>query len=583
MVGPLTDRNSSAPASPPGRLSFQPPLLIERLHAETDLSCAPLSWHDLARDTPLDDSAALARARQAIDWLVSLKLSRSSAICDPDLTPDVPFVLVLDQPRSTGNAPSEADMAEMLVFAQTELLNARVVILGCDDGYFSDTEDPRLTVLPTHANLYRLLEASTAVYTHSSGYGFDAILAGHRPRVFGRPWYGGFGLTADENPDPHSTHRLTRAQLFLAALMRATTWHSGDRTLEIEDVLARLEARERATREDTPGYVASGILRWKHGFLRRYLGRVSLTISDDPDVIAREKAKGRRHIAWGAATGADLRLEDGFLRSRGLGAALVRPLSLVLDDKGIYFDPTRPSRLEALIAERSPLTDAQRARIERFLSRLKASRLSKYNVGGDLPALPEGYRILVAGQVEDDASITLGAGEISSNLALLQAARDAHPEAVLVYKPHPDVEAGLRRGKLPEAARIADIIAMEADPLALIDACDAVWTMTSLIGFEALLRDKPVTCTGTPFYAGWGLTTDLGPVPARRAARPDLMSLSHAVLIDYPRYFAPQSGAPLSPEDALEYLAQAPKGRSRWAQAALAKLRQLRAAALGLS
>ena len=37
--------------------------------------------------------------------------------------------------------------------------------------------------------------------------------------------------------------------------------------------------------------------------------------------------------------------------------------------------------------------------------------------------------------------------------------------------------------------------------------------MTSLMGFEALLRGIPVTTLGTPFYAGWGLTTDLGPIP----------------------------------------------------------------------
>ena len=37
-------------------------------------------------------------------------------------------------------------------------------------------------------------------------------------------------------------------------------------------------------------------------------------------------------------------------------------------------------------------------------------------------------------------------------------------------------------------------------------------TMTSLAGFEALLRGKPVTTHGQPFYAGWGLTEDICPV-----------------------------------------------------------------------
>ncbi|WP_177212979.1 capsular polysaccharide biosynthesis protein [Celeribacter neptunius] len=532
---------------------------------------------------PLDMSAELDRARDAIDWLVALKLSKSATSIDANRLPNGPYVLVLDQPKSVDGAPPDTDMLEMLVFAQTELLNAQVAVLCCADGYFTSHADPRISLLPPESNLYALLESATAVYTHSAGFGADAIFAGHRPRVFGQPWYGGLGLSQDERPDPHATRRLTRAQLFHAAFMRATQWHAGETALEIEAVLARLETRERALREDASGYVASNILRWKHGFLKSYLGRGGITVTDAPEEIATEKARGRRHLVWGNDPAADLRLEDGFLRSRGLGAALVRPLSLVLDDIGIYFDPTRPSRLEQMIAERASLSPAQSRRIDTFLTRLRALNLSKYNVGTGVPPLPEGHRILVAGQVEDDASITLGAGEIASNRALLEAARAAHPQAVIVYKPHPDVEAGLRKGKLGDAEKRADVVAHEADPLALIEACDEVWTMTSLIGFEALLRDRPVTCTGAPFYAGWGLTTDLGKVPARRGAHPTLLGLAHAVLIDYPRYFDPKTGAPLSPEEALEYLSTAPQGRSRLTQALLAKLRQARAAFLGLS
>ncbi|MFN7051474.1 MAG: capsular polysaccharide biosynthesis protein, partial [Gemmobacter sp.] len=181
--------------------------------------------------------------------------------------------------------------------------------------------------------------------------------------------------------------------------------------------------------------------------------------------------------------------------------------------------------------------------------------------------LPAGYRILVPGQVEDDASIRLGAGTIRTNHALLQAVRAAHPGAVVVFKPHPDVEAGLRPGALPadqlRAEGLADVVAQNADPLALIAACDAVWTMTSLLGFEALLRGKPVTCLGAPFYAGWGLTRDLGPVPERRLRaadghplpRPDLLQLAHAALIAYPRYFDPLTRRPCPPEVAADRLA----------------------------
>ena len=139
---------------------------------------------------------------------------------------------------------------------------------------------------------------------------------------------------------------------------------------------------------------------------------------------------------------------------------------------------------------------------------------------------------------------------------------------MIVYKPHPDVEAGLRPGAIAERdlAPLADAVARHADPVALIDACDEVWTMTSLLGFEALLRGKPVTTLGAPFYAGWGLTRDLGTVPERRLRLPDgsrrqpvpLWQLAHAALIAYPRYYDPVTRRPCPPEVAAERLANGP-------------------------
>ena len=79
--------------------------------------------------------------------------------------------------------------------------------------------------------------------------------------------------------------------------------------------------------------------------------------------------------------------------------------------------------------------------------------------------------------------------------------------------------------------------------------------MTSLLGFEALVRGAPVTTLGAPFYAGWGLTRDLGPTPSRRTARPDLAQLVHAALIAYPRYWDPVSRLPCPVEVALDRLA----------------------------
>ncbi|MEO1552087.1 MAG: capsular polysaccharide biosynthesis protein, partial [Pseudomonadota bacterium] len=159
------------------------------------------------------------------------------------------------------------------------------------------------------------------------------------------------------------------------------------------------------------------------------------------------------------------------------------------------------------------------------------------------------------GQVADDASVRLGGAPGMDNAEVLRRARAAHPKAHVIYKPHPDVEAGLRPGAT--AAPEADWIATNTPILPLIETAQEVWTLSSLAGFEALLRGVPVTCLGRPFYAGWGLTRDLGePIPHRQA-RPSLDQLVHAVLIDYPIYVHPQTGLALRVEAAVEVLGQA--------------------------
>lgn len=243
-------------------------------------------------------------------------------------------------------------------------------------------------------------------------------------------------------------------------------------------------------------------------------------------------------------------IEDGFIRSVGLGANCVPPLSLIVDFAGIYFDPSGPSDLEAILegAEISPELCARAAELRH---QLVAGAISKYGQGGSAIARPEHglRRVLVTGQVEDDRSILSGGGG-TSNLELLKRARAMEPDAWLIYKPHPDVEAGHRKGHvtLHDALRFADEVHSEAPIIPLIDSVDSLHVITSLSGFEALLRGKPVTTHGVPFYAGWGLTRDLGPVPARRTRQRTLDELVAATLLLYPRYLDPVTRLPCPAE-----------------------------------
>jgi capsular polysaccharide export protein len=159
--------------------------------------------------------------------------------------------------------------------------------------------------------------------------------------------------------------------------------------------------------------------------------------------------------------------------------------------------------------------------------------------------------------VADDESVRLGGGAVAGNLALLTRVRTANPDAFIIYRPHPDVTAGHRRGALPDPVRagLADQVDQGSAIAALVGAVDEVHTLTSLAGFEALLRGRIVVTYGQPFYAGWGLTRDQAPLERRRR-RLQLEELVAGALILYPLYVDPATGLPCGPEVLVARLAQ---------------------------
>jgi capsular polysaccharide export protein len=266
---------------------------------------------------------------------------------------------------------------------------------------------------------------------------------------------------------------------------------------------------------------------------------------------------GRKPVRGKLPAGVQLiHLEDGFLRSVGLGADLIRPLSWVIDDRGIYYDATQPSGLEVLL-QTTEFTPELLARAVWLRERIVSTGLTKYNVGSSGWQRPAGAGcvILVPGQVESDASLRFGAPGICTNLGLLRAVREANPNAYLLYKPHPDVVAGLRRKGRDEdeAGRWCDEVVADVVMSDLLLQVDEVHTLTSLTGFEALLRGKAVTCYGQPFYAGWGLTMDMQPIH-RRSRSLSLDMLVAGTLILYPIYISRTTGQFTTPERALDEL-----------------------------
>ena len=498
-------------------------------------------------------------------------------------------------------------------------------------------------------NPIALLSQVEHVYTVSSHMGFEALMLGKQVHCFGVNWYSGWGLTDDSCAPKRllktvKQRRMRQAQALVKsrkksnpALFPKTSAVSIETTLETLFYSAYIDysryvdpASKQActidtaiewlvTNRDWQARLAGNLTvfefsRWKLPFVRAFvdLPRINLFVKPKP------RLKNLLHpdhfrvnyqqplLVWGLAKRQQLQkrwqdknsekggsldapiiycMEDGFVRSNGLGATLLAPLSVVVDKQGIYYDATRPSDLESLLRHCQPLSLDQTVRVRQLQKKLLTQRVSKYNVGMAIEDQSASWmqaakvskqrRILIVGQVEDDLSVQYCGSLIKTNSDLIKRVRQDNPNAYLIYKPHPDVEAGLRAGKVTKDC--LDQVQAVAHDTAMPDCLewvDEIHTISSLTGFEALLRGLDVTCYGLPFYAGWGLTTDmdkhLSPKSdyLKRRQRAESLSLEQLIynaLIQYPLYRLPDGYGLAQIEQVIDYLyplkdADGPKG-----------------------
>jgi capsular polysaccharide export protein len=550
----------------------------------------PLSLTVEASSQSLDDLLAsadqwpaelLEQARGLMAAFRAAGLSRTQGPMDPEAAlgpPDGrPLILVVDRHRDEPCAPdplaTPAQYHEMLRAARRDHPGARIVVkrdphARAAGALSVDTLALADTVLDADVDVARLLTAADAVYTVDSGVGFEALLHGRRVSVFGSPFYAGRGLTDDRAAAGTGRAALSLEALFTGAVLLhpryvdPLTGQACDAAVALE----RLAAFKRHAERVAGRWVGLNIPPAKRAVMEAFLGGPFSSFRRTGPSDPARAPKDTRYAAWAswdspaarriraAAPGEVANIEDGFIRSVGLGSSFHPASSLVMDRRGIYYDPTRRSDLEHILlnADFAPaLLEAARTLREEVV----ALGLSKYNLpAAPMPPMgaPGIRRILVPGQVEDDASVRAGGGGLT-NLGLLERVRADNPDAFIAYKEHPDVTAGNRRGRIPpeRARELADVTLAGQDVIACIAAVDEVHTLTSLTGFEALLRGRAVTTYGWPFYAGWGLTDDRGaaPAPVRRGVSLD--ALVAGALVVYPLYLDPVTWLPC---DALTFV-----------------------------
>jgi capsular polysaccharide export protein len=494
------------------------------------------------------------------------------------------FVLVIDQ--TDGDLSIEYGQASRGSFKQmieAALLNhpdKQIVVKThpeCVEGKkkscFDDArlKDPRIVLLSIQAHLPSLFRHCFAVYTVTSQAGFEALLWGLPVHTFGMPFYAEWGLSTDQLSCQRRS-QLSLEQLTHACLVRYPRYIHPESLspCEVEDLIQYFAWQRRCMMK-----LPSAL-------------NYSFSVNKSKNIQAfsqfsKKTSLGKR-LQWGASElgsngdsdgdgdgdSDSVRVEDGFIRSVGLGAELSCPLSLIFDQSGIYFDARSPSDLENLLNNRS-FTDEERSRGRALRKLLSDLKISKYN----LPTKREtmfiqgGYDnvILVPGQVESDASLRYGSNWVSDNLSLLKVVRTSNPNAFLIYKEHPDIVAGMRKNESSGLRDHCDVYVDSGDICDWLGIVDQVHTMTSLAGFEALVRGKKVFCYGHPFYAGWGLTKDIGKKDTygcfdRRSQRTRANGLNpitidelvYATLVEYPLYIHPKTGLYTTPEEVIQHL-----------------------------
>jgi capsular polysaccharide export protein len=471
----------------------------------------------------------------------------------------------------------------MLAAAQAENASQQAVLVApgpaasrrLPAGFLRDSAARGCTVLTGAVDIWEAIGRAGSVYTAGGDTGFLALLAGAKIRCFSDSFYSGWGATTDEPGVSRKPLRRTVDEIFAGACLLATRYLDPYRreAVSFEDILEILAEWQKIEAVNRDVTVCLGMSFWKRrqvrDFLRSSDGTPAFRRTTNAALAAARRRPRGSIAVWASRAPAGLaeaaeqrgipliRVEDGFIRSVGLGSDFIPAASLVLDSRGMHFDPSVRSDLEQLLVE----TEFDAGLIERardLMARLVARGITKYNVGDT--ALPIEWpagkrRILVPGQVEDDLSVRLGGAGITRNLDLLARVRRANPDAFILYKPHPDVEAGHREGKIADgvATNFADTVIRDISTAVILAEIDELHTLTSLAGFEALLRGRRVVVYGRPFYAGWGLTSDLNGI--NRGRRLTLEELVAGALILYPRYLDPVTRLPCKPELVIERLA----------------------------
>jgi hypothetical protein len=257
-------------------------------------------------------------------------------------------------------------------------------------------------------------------------------------------------------------------------------------------------------------------------------------------------------------------VEDAFIRSVDIGLSGTPALGILLDDTTAYYNAHAESMMQRILNSDWEMTEEQTAYARHCIQLIQQHRITKYNHApyfelkvGD----PERPKILLLDQRFGDQSIESGMANAESFTHMLNYAMANFSSHDIIVKQHPDaIKGGKGAHYTSEVLEPfvqngnVHIVDFDVNPHAMFNAVETVMSVTSGMGFEALLAGKEVVTFGAPFYAGRGITKDIQKnIPFRKRPRSmeDIFYVSYIMLS---RYYSPTLGRKCQLHELIDHI-----------------------------
>ena len=192
----------------------------------------------------------IARANEMLRLIAHHRLSKynhgTEGLKDLVVRPGQPIVLVVDQTAGdasvTGSLSDASTFERMMIAAVEENRDAFVVarlhpetVAGTKQGYLSAiARRLGVKVLADQVSPWCLFDLRPHVYTVSSQFGFEALLADCKVTCFGLPFYAGWGLTDDRAASTRRSRKRSTGELAAAVYLRYSRYFDCWRRTPVE-------------------------------------------------------------------------------------------------------------------------------------------------------------------------------------------------------------------------------------------------------------------------------------------------------------------------------------------------------------